>query len=101
MSAIEPAGEKIVRNLQQAVERLHEDIARVELWAGALGCFAKPIPDYGYGQTKFDLLRVKPASEKRPRNSELTSHRESASRSDSPSRVPGKVNPTQGGKVKP
>ena len=46
MAAIEPAGEKIVRNLQQAVERLHEDIARVELWAEALGCFAEPIPDY-------------------------------------------------------
>ena len=46
MSAIEPAGEKIVRNLQEAVERLHDDIARVELWAGALGCFAQPVPEY-------------------------------------------------------
>lgn len=55
MSAIEPAGDKIVRNLQQAVERLHDDLARVELWAGALGCFTKPIPDYAHGQTKFDL----------------------------------------------
>ena len=55
MSAIEPAGEKIVRNLQQAVERLQDDLARVELWAGALGCFTKPIPDYGHGQTQFDL----------------------------------------------
>ena len=55
MSAIEPAGEKIVRNLQQAVDRLQDDIARVELWAGALGCFTKPIPDYGHGQTRFDL----------------------------------------------
>ena len=54
MSAIEPAGEKIVRNLQQAVERLQDDLARVELWAGALGCFTKPIPDYGHGQTQFD-----------------------------------------------
>ena len=55
MSTIEPAGEKIVRNLQQAVERLHDDLARVELWADALGCFTKPIPDYGHGQSKFDL----------------------------------------------
>lgn len=55
MSAIEPAGEKIVRNLQQAVRRLQDDIDRVELWAGALDCFAKPIPDYDHGQTRFDL----------------------------------------------
>ena len=55
MSAIDPAGEKIAKNLQQAVEQLQHDIARVELWAGALGCFARPIPDYGHGRTKFDL----------------------------------------------
>ena len=59
MSAIEPAGEKIVRNLQQAVERLQEDIARVELWAGALGCFSEPIPEYDHGQTNFDLPPAK------------------------------------------
>ena len=57
MSTIEP-GEKIARNLQQAIERLQDDIERVELWAGALGCFTKPIPEYGYGQTKFDLPAV-------------------------------------------
>jgi len=55
MAANEPAGEKIVRNLQQAIGRLQDDIARVELWAGALGCFARPIPDYGHGRTSFDL----------------------------------------------
>ncbi len=63
MAAIEPAGEKIVRNLQQAIERLQDDIARVELWAGALGCFTKPIPDYGHGQSRFDL----PSSKKQQR----------------------------------
>lgn len=55
MSAHDPAGEAIVRNLQQAVERLQIDIARVELWADALDCFTKPIPDYDHGQTRFDL----------------------------------------------
>jgi hypothetical protein len=92
MSAIEPAGEKIVRNLQQAVERLHEDIARVELWAGALGCFTKPIPDYGYGQTNFDLPQAKPAGEKPPAaKSETTAHRKSASRLGSPSSDAGRT----------
>jgi hypothetical protein len=66
MSAIEPAGEKIVRNLQQAVERLHEDLARVELWADALGCFTKPIPGYGHGQTKFDLPAAKSKAPETP-----------------------------------
>ena len=55
MPAIEPAGEKIVRNLQQAVARLHDELTRVELWAGALDGFTKPIPEYGHGQTQFDL----------------------------------------------
>lgn len=67
MSAIEPAGEKIVRNLQQAVERLQNDIARVELWAGALGCFTKPVPDYEHGQTRFDLPGLETANEASPR----------------------------------
>ena len=68
MAAIEPAGEKIVRNLQQAIERLQDDIARVELWAGALGCFTKPIPDYGHGQTRFDLPVAERASLQSPRH---------------------------------
>ena len=55
MSATEPAGEKIVRHLQDAVAQLHEDIARVELWAGALGCFARPVPDYDVMNSKFLL----------------------------------------------
>lgn len=69
MSTVEPAGEKIVKNLEQAIERLHDDIARVELWAGALGCFAKPIPDYGHGQTKFDLRPKKPSEDSETRSS--------------------------------
>ena len=55
MRAIEPAEEKIVRNLQQAIARLHEDLTCVELWAGALDGFTKPVPDYGHGQTQLDL----------------------------------------------
>jgi hypothetical protein len=50
MSAIEPAGDKIVRNLQEAVERLHDDIARIEIWADALSCFSKPVPEYEAAQ---------------------------------------------------
>jgi hypothetical protein len=47
MSAVKPAGEAIVaKRLQEALERLRDDVARVEIWAGALGCFAEPVPDY-------------------------------------------------------
>jgi hypothetical protein len=46
MPAAPLAEERIVRNLQEALARLHEDIARVELWADALGSFVQPIPEY-------------------------------------------------------
>jgi hypothetical protein len=46
MAKQEPAGETIARNLQEAIERLQEDIANVQLWASALGSFSQPIPDY-------------------------------------------------------
>ena len=83
MSAIEPAGEKIVRNLQQAVERLHEDLTRVELWAGALSTFSKPIPGYEHGQTRFDL----PSARSKPAHREVqTSRKTAASKSGTPNR---------------
>ncbi len=46
MTAIEPAAEKAVRSLQDAIARLRDDIARVEIWAVALENFARPAPDY-------------------------------------------------------
>ena len=42
----EQAEGKIVRNLVQALERLHEDLDRVELWTAALNSFQHPVPDY-------------------------------------------------------
>jgi hypothetical protein len=42
----EPAEDMIVRNLIEALGRLHEDLDRMELWAAALGSFAHPVPDY-------------------------------------------------------
>jgi hypothetical protein len=37
---------KIVRHLVEALERLHEDLDRVELWTAALNSFQCQIPDY-------------------------------------------------------
>lgn len=40
---------KIVRNLFEALERLHEDLDKVELWTAALGYFQRPVPEYHPG----------------------------------------------------
>jgi hypothetical protein len=45
----EQAEELIVRNLIEALGRLHEDLDRMELWAVALGCFQHPVPEYQPG----------------------------------------------------
>jgi hypothetical protein len=45
----EPAEEVIVHNLIDALERLREELDKVELWAGALGHFQDPVPDYQPG----------------------------------------------------
>jgi hypothetical protein len=45
----EPAEDAIVRNLIEALERLQEDLERVELWTNTLGSFHRPVPDYRSG----------------------------------------------------
>jgi hypothetical protein len=45
----EQAEDMIVRNLVEALERLQQDLDRVELWTAALGCFQSPVPDYRQG----------------------------------------------------
>jgi hypothetical protein len=42
----QPAEQEIARHLGEAIERLHEDMAAVELWAAALNCFVQPVPAY-------------------------------------------------------
>ena len=42
----EPAEDMIVRNLIEALNRLHDDLHRVELWTAALGYFQRPAPEY-------------------------------------------------------
>jgi hypothetical protein len=43
-------GDKISERLQESIARLRKDIDRVELWAGALEGFSRPIPDYDPGR---------------------------------------------------
>ena len=50
MTAAAPAKDK----LQEAIERLRDDIDRVEFWADALDRLAQPIPEY---EATDDLAR--------------------------------------------
>lgn len=45
----EPAEDLIVRNLIEALNRLHDDLDRVELWTAALGCFQEQAAEYQPG----------------------------------------------------
>jgi hypothetical protein len=70
MSAVEPK-ERIARQLMDAVERLQYDIARVELWASALGGFSQPVPDYDPSKSKLDQFMLprsstEPSTESKP-----------------------------------
>jgi len=40
------AEELITRNLVEALDRLHQELERVELWTAALTCFVNPAPAY-------------------------------------------------------
>jgi hypothetical protein len=42
----EQAEDLIVRNLIEALDRLHHDLDRMELWTAALDSFHHPVPDY-------------------------------------------------------
>ena len=59
----EPPEDMIVRNLIEALGRLHEDLDRMELWTAALGCFAHPIPNYQPGEQH--LLKASPKRQRR------------------------------------
>jgi hypothetical protein len=46
MTAGPAAGEKIAQRLQESLQRLRNDLDRVEIWAGALEGFTQPVPEY-------------------------------------------------------
>lgn len=58
---LKPAEETIVQNLIEALQQLHRDLDKVELWAAALGTFQSPVPDYQ--PSDQHLLPVKPQRE--------------------------------------
>ena len=60
----EPAEEMIVHNLIEALERLRDDLDRVELWTAALDCFHQPVPEY---EPKDRYLLSAKSKSERPR----------------------------------
>lgn len=61
----QPAEDMIMQNLIEAVERLREDLNKVELWAAALDSFKTPAPPYQPGDQYLlpPLPRVPPHRE--------------------------------------
>ncbi len=51
----EPLGEIIIRQLDQAIDRLNEDIDRVDRWSAALRAWVEPIPGYESAHREFLL----------------------------------------------
>ncbi len=46
LAAPEKAEDRVVRNLIEALNRIHADLERVELWTAALACFQEAAPQY-------------------------------------------------------
>ncbi|MGO9702537.1 MAG: hypothetical protein ACLPX7_25130 [Xanthobacteraceae bacterium] len=46
MTMPERAADMVVRNLIEALNRLHDDLDRVELWIVVLSSFEQPPPEY-------------------------------------------------------
>ena len=44
------AAKALSRNLHAAIERVREDVEKVEFWAEAVAEFSQPVPDYDPGK---------------------------------------------------
>ncbi len=49
------AAKAVTRNLHAAIERVREDVSKVEFWADAVSGFTQPVPDYNSGDAKIWL----------------------------------------------
>jgi len=80
MSADEPARERIARRLQDAVERLRQDMDQVEFGPRVLSSLSRPVPDYNGGTSilnRFELPQQNQNTTKRmgERGGDLASNR--------------------------
>ena len=49
------ATDALARHLHAAIERVREDVAKVEFWADAMTGFSEPVPDYESNDMKVWL----------------------------------------------
>jgi hypothetical protein len=59
MQANGPLPERIVRKLEDAIDRLNDDFEQVEFWAAALSAFLQPVPGYEPPDNEFLLPPAK------------------------------------------
>jgi hypothetical protein len=57
MPADWPLRERVLHNLEQAIDRLNDDFEQVEFWASAMDAFLKPVPEYETAHSEFLLPR--------------------------------------------
>ena len=67
MRTNEPMVTQIARNLDAAIDRLNEDLERVEIWTAALSAFLEPVPGYDSSQ-RFVLPGADSADESTSRD---------------------------------
>ena len=46
--------ENLTRHLNDSIERLHQQVEKVEFWASAVSGFAQPVPGYEPESTKVE-----------------------------------------------
>jgi hypothetical protein len=46
MTEKDAANDAVARHLLEAIERVRDDVEKVEFWAGAVSGFAQPVPEY-------------------------------------------------------
>ena len=63
MRSNEPLVREIAKNLDKAIDRLNEDLERVEIWTAALGACLEPVPGYESAYENFLLPRAEPKHE--------------------------------------
>jgi hypothetical protein len=73
------ATKAVARNLHEAIQRVREDVAKVEFWADAVTEFSQPAPEYKPGDANIWLPQEQAAklggtkkklrgTQKKPRN---------------------------------
>jgi hypothetical protein len=60
--------EQVVRHLFEAIERVREDVAKVEFWASAVTGFSQPVPSYDPDERRVWVPPEQAASLKRNDN---------------------------------